>query len=88
MTIVAFLCCIWVCAAALVALLPGHFQFGPGLVLLCCAVPLIIWVGFVHGPLIAGVSFLGFGSMFRKPIFFIFSRKRIAPAEQPQEPRS
>jgi membrane protease YdiL (CAAX protease family) len=39
------LACLWVLAAAIVALLPMRFQYVPGLALLILSVPLAVYVG-------------------------------------------
>jgi signal transduction histidine kinase len=63
--------CIWVIAAALVAMMPMRLQYRLGFVLLLAAPVLIVWIGAVHGWPWAILGLLAFGSMFRKPLFHL-----------------
>lgn len=61
--------CLWVIAAAIVAMLPMRMQYGLGLVLLIAAPVLILWIGAVHGWPWAVLGLFAFVSMFRRPLF-------------------
>jgi hypothetical protein len=63
------LACLWILAAAAVAMLPMRWPWGPGLALLVLAVPLLVLVGRAHGwPWVLAVLFAVL-SMFRRPLF-------------------
>ncbi|WP_039020004.1 DUF2484 family protein [Halocynthiibacter namhaensis] len=70
MTTSLILACVWVIAATITALLPMRLQFPPGLSLLVIAPFLIGFIGFEHGVWLALAGFLGFVSMFRRPLIF------------------
>lgn len=74
--ILAVSCCLWVLAAAAVALLPMRHQFVPGLFLLVLAPALLIWVAFEAGLIWSLFALLAFGSMFRKPLKYLALRAR------------
>ncbi|NKX43858.1 DUF2484 family protein [Roseicyclus persicicus] len=60
---------LWVVAAAAVAMLPMRWQWGPGLLLLILAGPLLVLIGREVGwPWVAAVL-LAILSMFRRPLF-------------------
>jgi hypothetical protein len=62
------LACLWVLAAALVALLPMRLQYVPGSILLALAVPLAVFVGVELGWVwVAAVTFAVL-SMYRRPL--------------------
>ena len=66
--------CLWVVAAAIVAMLPMRLQYAPGFALLLLAPALIIWIGIDYGWPWAALGLFAFVSMFRKPLFFIGKR--------------
>jgi hypothetical protein len=59
---------LWVIAAAGVAMLPLRWQYAPGLLLLCLAVPLTIMVGREVGWIWVVVVVFAVVSMFRRPL--------------------
>jgi hypothetical protein len=62
------LSCLWVLAAAIVAMLPMRLQFAPGLTLLILSVPLAVFVGLQMGWIwVAAVLFAAL-SMYRRPL--------------------
>ena len=65
---------LWVLAATVTAMLPMRRQFPPGIVLLILAPLIVIWIAVQHGIWIALVGFLGFVSMFRRPLYFLSRR--------------
>jgi len=68
------LACLWVLAAAMVAMLPMRYQYAPGIALLLASVPLMVFVGMQHGVLwVAAVAFAVI-SMFRRPLWFMGRR--------------
>ncbi len=75
---------IWVVLATVVALLPMRRQYGPGVVLLGLAPVLIIWVGVDFGWFYGVIALMGFVSMFRNPLRYIYARLR---GESPEVPR-
>jgi len=68
------LACLWVLAAALVAMLPMRRQFAPGLALLALAPLLLVYLGMQHNiwVVLAGVAALV--SMFRRPLGYFLRR--------------
>ena len=57
--------CLWVVAAAVVAMLPMRAQFPPGIALLVAAPCLLAWIAVDHGAWIFGAGLFAFLSMFR-----------------------
>ncbi|MGK7653423.1 DUF2484 family protein [Roseovarius sp. B08] len=83
MTLVV-LCCLWVIAGTLVAMLPTRHQYAPGIFLLALA-PVLIWmIGRDHGVIPAALAVLALLSMFRNPLRY-FTR-RLA-GEKPEVPK-
>ncbi|MEZ5770283.1 MAG: DUF2484 family protein [Defluviimonas denitrificans] len=81
MSLPVVLSCLWVLAAALVALLPMRRQFAPGFVLLAMVPVLIVWLAVTYG-VWAGVAILAvFISMFRRPLIYFAKRAmgRVPP---------
>jgi len=81
MSLPVVLSCLWVLAAALVALLPMRRQFAPGFVLLAMVPVLIVWLALTYGAW-AGVAILAvFVSMFRRPLIYLAKRAfgRVPP---------
>ena len=68
MSLSLILACLWVLAAALVALLPMRAQFIPGGALLLAALPLLIFIGFQHGAIPVLIVLAAIVSMFRRPL--------------------
>ncbi|MBN8631143.1 MAG: DUF2484 family protein [Rhodobacterales bacterium] len=66
--------CVWVIAAAVVAMLPMRRQMVPGLALLAAAPVLLIWIGYTHGWLWLAIGFFAFLSMFRNPLLYFLRR--------------
>ncbi|MEO1678613.1 MAG: DUF2484 family protein [Pseudomonadota bacterium] len=60
--------CLWVLAAAGVALMPMRWQYQPGLALLVLVVPLTAWMAVAYGPWPPALFLLAFLSMFRRPL--------------------
>ncbi|SFL94531.1 DUF2484 family protein [Shimia aestuarii] len=79
MSFALILACLWVLAAAIVAMLPMRHQYLPGVALLIAAPILIgvIWVQ--HGAWLGGVALFGFLSMFRRPLRYFYRRARGVP---------
>ena len=68
MSVPLILGCVWVLAAAAVAMLPMRAQYIPGLALLLAAPVLIVWIGATHGWLATGFAVFALVSMFRNPL--------------------
>lgn len=85
MSLPLLLGCLWVVVAALVAALPMRRQFAPGLALLIAAPGLILWIGLVHGWLLAAVGSFALLSMFRRPLIYFTRRALGRPAEGPPQ---
>jgi hypothetical protein len=66
--------CLWVLAAAIVALLPMRRQYAPGFVLLGLVPVLIVWLSVTYGIWAGLVIFAVFLSMFRKPLIYLGKR--------------
>ncbi|MEQ9241328.1 DUF2484 family protein [Roseovarius indicus] len=83
-TLTFVLACLWVIAAALVAMLPMRWQFVPGLALLLGA-PVLIWrLGVEYGWLAAAVALLAVLSMFRRPLQYYLKRATSRGGETPE----
>jgi len=65
---------VWVITATLVAFLPMRLQYPPGILLLIAAPCLLGWIAFDHGWWIFVAGTVGFVSMFRKPLIYIFRK--------------
>ena len=74
MTLSMILGCLWVVAAALVALMPMRAQYPPGILLLLVAPVLLAWIAFDHGGWIFAGGLAAFVSMFRNPLFYLIRR--------------
>ncbi|KZY35139.1 hypothetical protein A3731_17855 [Roseovarius sp. HI0049] len=73
-TLTFVLACLWVVAAALVAMLPMRWQFVPGIALLLGA-PVLIWrLAVEYGWIAAIVAVLAVLSMFRRPLQYYARR--------------
>lgn len=77
--------CVWVLAAAIVAMLPMKRQMMPGLALLVAAPVLLVWIGWVHGWLWLAFGVFAFVSMFRNPLLYFLRRALGRPAPLPKE---
>lgn len=75
---------VWVLVATGTALLPMRQQYLPGVTLLVLAPILIVWLGVDFGWGWSAVAFLGFASMFRNPLKYIFARARGLHPERPK----
>lgn len=75
---------LWVFVATGTALLPMRYQYVPGVTLLVLAPVLIIWLGVDFGWGWSVAAFLGFASMFRNPLKYIFARARGQRPELPK----
>ena len=75
---------IWVLLATVTALLPMRFQYVPGLTLLALAPVMIIWLGADFGWGWSVAAFLGFASMFRNPLRYLFAKARGLKPELPK----
>ncbi len=76
--------CLWVFAAAGVAMLPMRRQYVPG-VLLMCAAPVLIWLMMQQFGLIVGLCALfAFLSMFRNPLRY-FARRAMGQRPEIQK---
>lgn len=62
------LACLWVLAAATVAMLPMKHQYLPGLSLLISAIPLAVFVGMQAGWIWVAVVLFAVVSMYRWPL--------------------
>lgn len=76
MTAPLVLGCVWVIAAAIVAMLPMWLQMVPGVALLASAPGLLVWIGMVHGVWWVAFGLFAFVSMFRRPLMY-FTRKAL-----------
>jgi hypothetical protein len=74
------LACLWVLAAAIVAMLPMRFQYVPGLALLILSVPLAVFVGVEVGWVWVALVVFAVLSMFRRPLMALVRhlRRRFA----------
>ena len=74
MSLALTLCCLWVVAAAGVAMLPMRLQYAPGLLLLILSVPLLGLVGLSHGWIWVAIVLLAVISMYRHPLTYFAKR--------------
>lgn len=74
----------WVIAAAGVAMLPMRRQMVPGLCLLIAAPMLLIWIGVAEGWPWAAFGVFAFGSMFRRPLIYLFRKTMGLPVADPR----
>lgn len=77
-------CCLWVLASALVAMLPMRHQYVPGVALLLAAPILIFWIGAAVSWLAAGLGVFAFVSMYRNPLRYFWAR---LTGKQPEVPK-
>ncbi len=77
MTLSLILACLWVLAAALVALLPIRMQYAPGIVLLALAPLLLTYLSLQHGPWPVLVGLAVLISMFRRPLMVLLRHLRV-----------
>jgi Protein of unknown function (DUF2484) len=77
--------CVWAIAATITALLPMKRQMIPGVTLLATALPLLGWIGWDHGWVLATLGLLGFLSMMRNPLIYFVKRALGKPVELPRE---
>ena len=84
MSLSLILALLWVFASTIVAFLPMRHQYRPGGVLLICAPVLILFLGWQHGWIAGLVALLGFVSMFRNPLRYLWKTWRGLPTEVPE----
>ncbi|MBO9402134.1 MULTISPECIES: DUF2484 family protein [unclassified Shimia] len=75
------LACVWVLAAAVVAMLPLQKQFAVGWALFVAAMILIAVIFYEHGWLFGGLALFGFVSMFRRPLNYYVRKWMGLPVE-------
>lgn len=78
------LCCLWVLASAVVAMLPMRQQYVPGVALLMAAPVLIVLIGIQYSWVVAVLGLVAFVSMFRNPLRYFYSRLRGHHREVPK----
>ena len=76
MSVSLTLACLWVLAAAIVAMLPMRHQYLPGITLLILSIPLAVYVALQHGPLLVLLVVFAVLSMFRRPLIY-FARRAL-----------
>ena len=79
-----FFGCLWILAAAVVAMLPMRLQMKPGLALLIIAPFLLGWIGWVHGWIWVFAGTFAFVSMFRNPLRYFWRKWRGLETEVPK----
>lgn len=85
MTAPLILGCLWVVAAAIVAMLPMKQQMLPGSLLLIAAPFLLGWIAFVHGWVWLAIGLFAFLSMFRRPLLYYLRKMLGLSADLPPE---
>ena len=85
MSLSLILACLWVLAATAVAMLPMRRQFLPGGALLFLAPVLIAVIWWEHGVLFGFAALLGFLSMMRNPLRYLWRRAKGEKPEIPSE---
>lgn len=76
---------LWVIAAAITAMLPMRKQYVPGVSLLICAPPLIVWIGWQHGAIWLLFALFALLSMFRRPLVYFARRALGLPVTLPTD---
>jgi amino acid transporter len=76
--------CFWVLAATVTAMLPMRRQYVPGVALLIAAPLLLIWIGKVHGALVALACLAAVVSVMRNPLRYLWARMRGRNPEVPK----
>ncbi len=71
------LSCLWVLAAAIVAMLPMRLQYAPGLTLLILSVPLGVYVGLQVGWIWVAAVLFAVLSMYRRPLMALVRHLRV-----------
>lgn len=84
MSLTLIIACVWVLAAAAVAMLPMRHQYVPGVALLLAAPVLIGLIFYQHGILLGCVASFGFLSMFRRPLRYLGRKALGWPVEEPE----
>jgi len=79
--------CLYVLAATVTAMLPMKRQYIPGVCLLLGAPLLLIYIGYEHGLIVAGLCVLAFVSMMRNPLRYLWAKLRGQNPELPPELR-
>ncbi len=74
MALSLILACVWVFASTIVAMLPMHLQFPPGVVLFASAPALILWLSLDYGWFVGILAAGGFVSMYRNPIRYYWRK--------------
>lgn len=74
----------WVVASTITALLPMRHQYKPAITLLILAPALILWLGYDFGWWLSALALIGFVSMFRNPLRYIYKKLACVPVELPQ----
>lgn len=84
MSLSLLLASLWVVIGAGVAMMPMRYQFPPGLALLVAAPFLLAFIAWQHGGWLFLIGLLGFASMFRRPLIYLFHRLLGKTAEHPK----
>ncbi len=64
--------CLWLIAANLIAMFPSRdHHWTNAYILIEIGVPLLGWIGWTHGPLVALAFLLGGMSVLRWPVYFL-----------------
>jgi hypothetical protein len=74
----------WAIASTIVAFLPMRHQYIPGATLLFAAPLIIILIGYQHGWVWMLPCVLGFLSMYRNPLRYLWRKWRGLPTEVPE----
>ncbi|WP_299349827.1 DUF2484 family protein [uncultured Shimia sp.] len=85
MSLSLILACLWVLMATVVAMLPMRRQFVPGGTLLFLAPVLIAVIWWEHGMWFGIAALLGFLSMMRNPLRYLWRRAKGEKPEIPSE---
>lgn len=66
--------CLWVLVASVIALIPSRRNHWPqAYVLIATAVPLVAWIGYVHGILAGLVATMAGASILRWPVRYLLA---------------
>ena len=76
MSLSLILACLWVIAAAVVAMLPMRRQFAPGIGLLIGAPFILAYLGYQHNFWVVLAASVAIVSMFRRPLFYMLKRMK------------
>jgi hypothetical protein len=72
---------LWLITANVIAMFPSRdYHWRNAYMLIAVGAPLLAWIGYVNGPLLAAVFLAGGASVLRWPVWFLWKRVRLGVA--------